>query len=65
MHCEGMESLLGERHILICVECEILTVRRPSPGWRGYRSDEEEIGEAPELASYCSKCAASEFGAET
>jgi hypothetical protein len=32
-------------------------------GWRAYRIDEPEYGEAPAVAFYCPTCARNEFGA--
>jgi hypothetical protein len=31
-------------------------------GWRAYRIDDPEIGEAPALALYCQGCVEREFG---
>lgn len=31
-------------------------------GWRGYRTDDPELDEPPELAFYCPPCAVAEFG---
>ena len=46
---------------LICRECGQWSDPE-SRGWRGYRTDDPEIGEPPAVAFYCPSCAASEFG---
>lgn len=34
-------------------------------GWRGYRTDDEELGEEAALAFYCPVCAVAEFGSRS
>ena len=53
--------------ILECVECGIRSdpSRRRERGWRGYRCDDPEAGEAPALAFYCPTCARNQFSSET
>jgi hypothetical protein len=48
-------------HELVCRECG--AVADPyARGWRGYRVDDPEENEPPELAFYCPWCAEREFG---
>ncbi len=46
---------------LLCAECGTVSGSY-AWGWRGYRTDDAEQGELPELAFYCSVCAEREFG---
>jgi hypothetical protein len=54
---------LGDRPTdpLECVECGTLSTVNAS-GWRGYRTDEPETDDLPELLFYCPSCAEREFG---
>jgi hypothetical protein len=61
-HREHMLSPGLWTHILQCIECGRLDTDRAGRGWRGYRCDDPDIGEAPAVAFYCPACAASEFG---
>jgi hypothetical protein len=47
--------------VLACAECprvSSVTAR----GWKGYRTDEPDTDELPQLAFYCPACARREFG---
>jgi hypothetical protein len=44
-----------------CVECGAKPDER-AEGWRGYRVDDPDGNELPELAVYCPCCAQREFG---
>jgi hypothetical protein len=46
---------------LLCAECGTVSSSL-AQGWRGYRTDDLEQGELPELAFYCPVCAEREFG---
>ena len=48
-----------ETAILVCTEC-CAVAPLDAEGWRLYRVDAAD--EEPELAAYCSECAAREFG---
>jgi hypothetical protein len=44
-----------------CVECGV-TADDHAEGWRGYRTDEPDTNDSPEVAFYCPSCAEREFG---
>jgi hypothetical protein len=47
-------------HVTTCKECGCHSGLRWA-GWRAYRVDEPEYGDAPAIAFYCPSCAAAEF----
>ena len=57
MHCSGVS-----RRVIVCVECSAMSATPSVRGWRGYRTDDPELEEAPELVFYCPVCAVAEFG---
>jgi hypothetical protein len=40
------------RRVIVCVECGAMSATPSARGWRGYRTDDEELEEASELALY-------------
>jgi hypothetical protein len=46
---------------LRCTECGVFSDERAA-GWRGYRTDEPESDDTPEVVWYCAYCAIREFG---
>jgi hypothetical protein len=50
------------RFVITCTECGAMSVSSSGRGWRGYRTDHEDIAEEPALAFYCPICAVAEFG---
>lgn len=47
--------------VLRCVECGRIADPEAG-GWRAYRDDVPDEGDAPSAAMYCPECAAREFG---
>jgi hypothetical protein len=45
---------------LVCQECRVFSDHHAT-GWRGYRVDDPDMSEPPELAFYCPACATREF----
>ncbi len=48
--------------VIVCVECRAASATPSVRGWRGFRVEDVELGEPPELAFYCPSCAVSELG---
>jgi hypothetical protein len=48
--------------LLVCAQCGSVSGLR-ADGWRGYRIDDPELDEQPDLGFFCPTCALREFGA--
>ena len=60
---ETDRTAVDEVHVLACAECprvSSVTAR----GWKGYRTDEPETDDPPQVAFYCPACARREFGTQ-
>ncbi len=50
------------RRVIVCVHCGAMSATASTRGWRGYRTDDPELDEAPALAFSCPSCSVAEYG---
>jgi hypothetical protein len=60
---EQRQPRAAQVNVLQCAQCGTLSSLYAS-GWRGYRTDDPERGEAPALAFFCPTCSARQFDAK-
>jgi hypothetical protein len=60
---EQRQPEAAQVNLLRCVQCRSLSGLYAA-GWRGYRTDDPELGEPPTLAFFCPACSTGQFDAK-